>query len=72
MSDIYQQNIEFIAQRIRELRLERGLTVLEVAYRCDMERSHLSRIEAGHANPTLRTLCAICNALEVELSDLIR
>lgn len=68
----YQEQIELIAKRIRELRLEQGLTVQELAYRCDMERSNLSRIEAGRTNLTLKTLCAICNALNVSLRDVIR
>ena len=37
-----------------------------------MERSNLSRIEAGRTNLTLKTLCAICNALNVTLRDVIR
>lgn len=68
----YQEQIELIAKRIRELRLEQGLTVQELAYRCDMERSNLSRIEAGRTNLTLKTLCTICNALNVTLRDVIR
>lgn len=72
MAVAYQQQIESISRRIRELRRERGYTVQELAYRCDMERSNLSRIEAGRANPTLRTLCTLCNALDVPLSELLR
>lgn len=68
----YRQQIESIARRLRELRRERGYTVQELAYRCDMERSNLSRIESGRANPTLRTLCNLCNALDVPLSELLR
>lgn len=71
MTAVYQDYIELISRRIRELRREKGLTVQELAYRCDMERSNLSRIEAGRSNPTLRTLCVICNALEVTLGDLV-
>lgn len=68
----YTEQKEFIASKIKELRLRRGFTVQELAYRCDMERSNVSRIETGRSNPTLRTLCAICNALDVPLSELVR
>lgn len=68
----YRQQMEIIARNIRKLRLQRKFTVQELAYRCDMERSNLSRIEAGRANPTLRTLCTISRALEVPLVDLFR
>ena len=68
----YRSEIAYISGRIRELRRERGLTVQELAYRCDMERSNLSRIEAGRANLTLKTLCAICRALGVTLREVVR
>lgn len=68
----HREEIKYIAARIKALRLENGLTVQELAYRCDMERSNLSRIEAGRANLTVRTMCVICDALGVTLSDVIR
>lgn len=72
MADVYQEQKKIIAYKIKELRLKKGFTVQELAYRCDKERSNLSRIESGRANPTLQTLCIICNALEVSLAELLR
>lgn len=66
----YNQEIGRISLRIKTLRKERKLTVQELAYRCDMERSNLSRLEAGRSNPTVKTLCTICNALGVPLTAL--
>ena len=68
----YQDEILYISTRIKELRKERKLTVQELAYRCDMERSNLSRIEAGRTNLTVKTICSICNALSVNMRDVIR
>ena len=68
----YQDEIRYISARIKELRKERMLTVQELAYRCDMERSNLSRIEAGRTNLTIKTVCIICNALNITLRDVIR
>lgn len=68
----YQEEVLYISRRIKELRKEKRLTVQELAYRCDMERSNLSRIEAGRTNLTIKTLCIICNALNVSLRDVIR
>lgn len=68
----YKDEISYISSRIRELRKERKLTVQELAYRCDIERSNLSRIEAGRTNLTIKTICTICNALSVTLRDVIR
>ena len=68
----YQDEILYISTRIKELRKERKLTVQELAYRCDMERSNLSRNEAGRTNLTVKTICSICNALSVNMRDVIR
>lgn len=68
----YQEEITYISSRIKQLRKEQKLTVQELAYRCDMERSNMSRIEAGRTNLTVKTMCIICNALCVNLRDVIR
>ena len=68
----YQVEIKNIAKRIKEIRRIKKLTVQEVAYRCDIERSNLSRIEAGRTNLTIKTICLICNALEVNISDIVK
>lgn len=67
----YTEEIKRIALKIKTLRKERKLTVQELAYRCDIERSNLSRLETGRSNPTIKTLCIICNALDVPLRALI-
>ena len=64
MTISYQEEIKFISNKIRELQ--------ELAYRCDMERSNMSRIESGRTNLTVKTMCIICNALNVNLRDIIR
>ena len=66
----YNDEIKRIALKIKQLRKDRKLTVQELAYRCDMERSNLSRLEAGRSNHTIKTLCIICNALDVALGRL--
>jgi transcriptional regulator with XRE-family HTH domain len=65
--DLQQRTAEivtYVTARIRLLRCERGLTVQQVADSCGMERSNLSRLEAGRSNPTLRTLCTLCLTLD--------
>lgn len=68
----YHEEIAYISSRIKTLRRERNMTVQELAYRCDMERSNMSRIEAGRSNVTLKTMCIICNALGITPRDLMR
>lgn len=68
----YQAVLRDITHRIKEIRRAKKLTVQEVAYRCNIERSNLSRIEAGRTNVTIKTLCLICNALDIKISDIIK
>ncbi|MBR4870562.1 MAG: helix-turn-helix transcriptional regulator [Alistipes sp.] len=68
----YEDTIQLIAQNIKKIRISKGLSVQEVAYRCDMERSNLSRLEAGRTNMTIKTICLICTALNVEITDVIK
>lgn len=67
----YEDIIRLITQNIKKIRQSKGLSVQEVAYRCDIERSNLSRLEAGKTNMTIKTLCLICNALNVKIKDII-
>ena len=68
----YEDTIQLIAQNIKKIRISKGLSVQEVAYRCYMERSNLSRLEAGRTNMTIKTICLICTALNVEITDVIK
>ena len=53
---------------IAKYRLKQKLTQTEVAYRCDMERGNLTRIEKGKANVTAETLLKISEAINVPVS----
>lgn len=55
---------------IKKLRHEKGLTSVELGYKCNMDKPNINRLENGKTNPTFLTLIRICIALEVELKDL--
>ena len=61
-----------IGQRIREIRMSRKISQIELATRCGVEPSNLNRIEHGKANPTVRTLHLIAVALSVGLAELVK
>ena len=67
----HKTEIARICLNIQALRQKNKLTVQELAYRCNFERSNMSRIEAGKTNITIKTLCTVCNALGVCLRDVI-
>jgi transcriptional regulator with XRE-family HTH domain len=59
-----------LGSRIRSLRIEKGLSLSELAYLCEFEKASLSRIELGKTNTTILTLRKICKALEINISQL--
>ncbi len=60
-----------IGKNINRIRKDRGYTIKELGYRCEMEKSNLIPIEKGRINITISTLLKICKALNIELKDLI-
>lgn len=56
--------------RIRELRLAAGLTQEDLAERCGLFRTYMSRIETGNANPTLTMIHALATSLAVPVPAL--
>ena len=50
-----------------ELRSEQNLSQQEIANRTGINRSDISRIEHGNANPSLKTMKRIANALGKQL-----
>jgi transcriptional regulator with XRE-family HTH domain len=61
-----------IGRRIRALREEAGLTQEEVAYTSELgSKGHLSNLEKGLVMPTVATLKAIADRLEMLVADLI-
>jgi transcriptional regulator with XRE-family HTH domain len=55
---------------VRELRLAGGLTQDDLAERCGLFRTYLSRIETGRANPTLTMIHALAASLGVPVIGL--
>ncbi|MEO8388002.1 helix-turn-helix transcriptional regulator [Polaromonas sp.] len=57
--------------RIKQLRAEFQLTQEELADRCGLFRTYMSRIESGLANPTLTVLHALAHGLEIDIGALL-
>lgn len=63
--------IKTVGQRIREYRIERGMSQLALADEAEVPLSQIGRIERGENNPTISTLYALCQALKIELKTLV-
>lgn len=67
----FEDEIKRISLNIRYIRKSKKITIQELAYKCNIERSNLSRIEAGRSNLTIKTICIICDALDVKFADVV-
>jgi transcriptional regulator with XRE-family HTH domain len=59
-----------LADRVRTLRSDRGLTLEALAARCDVSRSMISLVERGESSPTAVVLEKIASGLGVSLATL--
>lgn len=59
-----------IGRRVRELRVQRGLTTEKLGYENDISKGTVSDLERGLARPSVVTLKRIADGLGVELLDL--
>ena len=61
-----------IAEAVRQLREQRRLTKAELAARCGLAPSYLSRLESGdYKSPTVSTLVTIADGLDVDPRELL-
>lgn len=63
--------IILVGKNIRKIRKEKRITQEQLAYDCNFEKSTISRIEAGRANLTLRTMIKLSQSLGVEIKDIV-
>jgi len=60
-----------VGRKISRLRKERGITLSKLAELAGISKSTLSAIESGVTNPTISTLWAIADALNVPFGELL-
>jgi transcriptional regulator with XRE-family HTH domain len=60
-----------VGERIRKLRVKKGITQDHLAELTGLNRVHLYRLENGRQSMTLNTLKIIADTLEVRVRDLV-
>ena len=60
-----------VAERLKRIRTQRGMTLTEVAATAGISKSTLSRLENGQRRPTLELLLALSHVYRVALDDLV-
>ena len=61
-----------IGTRIKILREAKNMTQQDLADLCNFDKADMSKIESGKANPTIKTLLRISQAIDVKFSDLFQ
>lgn len=64
-------NMHMVGKQIKELRERQGLTQAALAEKVGIERSTVTRIEAGSMNPTVGILTRIATALGASVEILL-
>lgn len=62
--------LDFLGEKIRELRREKRLSQEEFAFQCNLDRTYISDVERGKRNISIINLRNIADALDVPLSKL--
>ena len=60
-----------IGLKIRGIRVEKNMSIQQLADAIDIEYNNLIRIEKGRTNFTVGTLLKICHSLEIKLKDIV-
>lgn len=58
-------------KRVREVRKSKGISQERLAEMAGIDRSYMGNIERGEKNITLKKAYEICDALEIEIQDLV-
>ncbi len=56
---------------LKELRLGKGLSQVDLAFKGDFDRNYIGMLERGERNPSLINLKRIADALDITLIELL-
>lgn len=59
-------------QRLRTLRLEKGLSQEALALACDLDRTYIGGVERGERNISLINIYRLARALEISPKELVQ
>lgn len=68
----HEAGIKKFGKRLKELRLEKGLSQEQLAWETGLEFSQINRIENGVINTSISNIFIIAEALKIEPMELLR
>jgi len=61
-----------LGNNLKQIRIEKDITQIEIAKRLNVDRSFISNIENGKNNPTLSTITSLAKVLDISINELLR
>ena len=63
---------ESFSNVLRKLRIQRGLSQEELAFKANLHRTYISQLERGLKSPTLNTISTLAGVLNVSLTQFVK
>ncbi len=60
-----------LGERIQAIRMEKGMTLKDLAHIIGKDPQSISRVEKGKSNPTFIYLTELCEGLGITLEELV-
>ncbi len=67
----HERLLQALCAVLQEERKTIGITQLDLAIRAGMQRSYISDVEQGARNLSVKNLCRIASALDLQLSEIV-
>lgn len=71
MKNTYKQSAENLASAVKANRKRLGLSQEAFAYEAQIDRTYVSQIERGIANPSLSVIAKIADVFKMAIKDLL-
>lgn len=71
MDDHFFSARRMLGERVRQQRMELGISQEELAFRADIDRTYISQIERGIGNPSLHVLLRLVTVLQIKFAHLV-
>jgi transcriptional regulator with XRE-family HTH domain len=64
--------VKLLAKNVKRYRKQLGLSQEGLAFDCEIDRTYISKLERGIANPSLLILTQLAKVLKVDVVDLLK
>ncbi len=71
MSEKQKDLLQLFGSHVKNMRVTKNMTQVEVSSRMNRDQQSLQRVESGRVNPSLSYLIDLSVALEIEISELV-